>query len=342
MKTNQPQPNRLSRPGQIAVQVFGALLLLVLIVMAAGAIARASLKARYQPPGQMVDVGGYQLHISCAGEGSPTVVLDAGNGESSLDWSLVQPDVAKSTRVCAYDRPGYGWSDPSPLSRTPESNVKELHTLLMNAGIDAPYVLVAHSYGGLVTRLYTHTYPDEVAGMVLVDTPSDDLLVRLPPNGKDVFLKGVAQGAQQAKLGEILGQIGILPLLPGLFPVQANLPPQVAATERALAASDRRYMEAYAGELAAYAVSFAQMQTAHITTFGDIPLRVLSRGKPQAGFTEESEKVWQQLQIELASLSSNGKRIVAENSDHFIQLNQPDLVIGAIQEVLSGIDNHSS
>src|SRR5512132_3258178 len=104
--------------------------------------------------------------------------------------------------------------------------------------------------------------------MVLVDTPSDDLLARLPPNGRDVFLKGVAQGAQQARLGEILGRIGILPLLPGILPVQANLPSEVAKTERALEASNRGFLEAYAGELAGYDTSFAQMQAAHITGFG--------------------------------------------------------------------------
>src|SRR5512147_114574 len=119
MKMNQPQRDRLSWPGRIAVRVLGSLLVLVAIVTTAGAIARASLKTKYPPPGQIVDVGGYRMHINCMGEGSPTVILDAGNGESSLDWALVQPEVAKQTRVCAYDRAGYGWSDPSPLSRTP-------------------------------------------------------------------------------------------------------------------------------------------------------------------------------------------------------------------------------
>ncbi len=321
--------------GRFSVRVLVSLLILVVITMVAGAIARADLKAKYLPPGQMVDVGGYKLHIHCIGEGAPAVILDAGNGESSLDWSLVQPEVAKSTRVCAYDRPGYGWSDASPLPRTPRSNVKELHTLLIHAGIQGPYILVAHSYGGLVARLYAHTYPNEVVGMVLVDTPADDLLVRLPSNGRAVFLKSVAQGMQQTRLGKALEALGILPLFPSIIPVHSKLPPEVAMTERALAASDNRFFEAYVGELSAYEESFLQMQAAGITTFGEIPLRILSRGKPQAGFNEESERTWQDLQIEMTSLSSNGKRIVATQSSHFIQLEQPDLVIGAIQDVLS-------
>lgn len=335
MSTNLLQHDLLSRLGRLSIRVFLSLLMLVLVIMVAGMIARANLKTRYQPPGQMVDVGGYKLHIDCLGEGSPTVIMDAGNGEDSLDWSLVQPEVAKFARVCAYDRPGYGWSDLSPLPREPESNVKELHTLLNNAGIQGPYVLVAHSYGGLVTRLYAHTYPDEVIGMVLVDTPSDDLLTRLSPNDRAVFLNGVAQGIQQMRFGEALERIGILPLLPAIVPVRPQLTPEMAGRERALIASNTKFFKAYTDELSGYDVSFAQMQAAHITTFGDIPLRVLSRGKPQDGFGEDAEKVWQQLQIEMASLSSNGKRIVAEQSGHFIQMEQPDLVIGAIQEVLS-------
>jgi pimeloyl-ACP methyl ester carboxylesterase len=335
MSTNQLQGVRLSRPGRIAIRVLGLLLALVVIVATAGALARASLKSRYQPPGQMVDVGGYRLHIYCIGEGSPTVIMESGNGETSLDWSLVQPEAARSARVCAYDRPGYGWSDPSPFPRLPESNVEELHTLLNRAGIQGPYVLVAHSYGGLVARLYTHTYPNEVVGIVLVDTPSDDLLVRLSPTDKAVFLNGVAQGIQQTRLGGTLEQLGILPLFPALFPVHPNLPPEISVTQRALAASDGTFFETYAAELSAYDSSFEQMQAADIATFGDKPLIVLSRGKPQAGFGEEAEKVWKQLQIEMASLSSNGKHLVAEQSDHFIPLEQPELVINAIQELLS-------
>jgi pimeloyl-ACP methyl ester carboxylesterase len=203
--------------------------------------------------------------------------------------------------------------------------------------MQGPYVLVAHSYGGLVARLYAHTYPDEVVGMVLVDTPADDLLTRLSPGDRAIFLQGAAKVIQQMGLASILEKSGILPLFPASFPAQPNLPREVIATERALAVSDERFFQTYATELSAYDVSFSQMQAAHITTFGDIPLRVLSRSKPQALFGEEAEKVWQELQIEMASLSSNGKRIVADQSGHLIQWEQPDLVIRAIRDVLSTI-----
>ena len=146
---------------------------LIVFLLALGASYEALMAAgdadRYPARGQLVDVGGYRLHISCVGEGSPTVVLDAGLGGFSLDWSLVQPELAATTRVCAYDRAGYGWSDPSPHARTPSQIADELHTLLVNAGIQGPYVLVGHSAAGKHVRLYASRYPQAVAGMVLID-----------------------------------------------------------------------------------------------------------------------------------------------------------------------------
>jgi len=153
------------------------LLALIVVLVASGASYEAIMAAgdasRYPARGQRVDVGGYRLHISCIGDGSPTVVLDAGQGGFSLDWSLIQPELATTTRVCAYDRAGYGWSDPSPQPRTPRQIAEELHTLLGNAGIEGPYVLVGHSAGGKHVRLYATRHPQDVAGMVLVDARTE-------------------------------------------------------------------------------------------------------------------------------------------------------------------------
>ena len=118
---------------------------------------------------EMVVVGGHRLHIDCVGQGSPTVILESGLGTMSVDWANVQPEVAKTTRVCAYDRAGTGWSEPGPEPRDPQQIARELHTLLGNAGIDGPYVLVGQSFGGLYVRMYAAQYPKEVEGMVLVD-----------------------------------------------------------------------------------------------------------------------------------------------------------------------------
>lgn len=124
----------------------------------------------YPPPGELVDVGGHSLHINCVGEGSPTVILESGSGATSVDWANIQPEVADSTRVCAYDRAGSGWSEPGPGPGDPQQIARELHTLLGNARIDGPYVLVGHSFGGLYIRMYADLYPNEVEGMVLVDS----------------------------------------------------------------------------------------------------------------------------------------------------------------------------
>ncbi len=156
------------------------LVLVVLLVLLAAAgllyqgIASAVDASRYPASGKLINVGGYRLHINCIGTGSPTVILDAGLGGSSLDWSLVQPEVATFTRVCSYDRAGYGWSDYGPKPRTSGRIVAELHTLLIGAGIPGPYILVGQSFGGLNVRLYAYTYPQEVAGMVLVDASHEN------------------------------------------------------------------------------------------------------------------------------------------------------------------------
>jgi pimeloyl-ACP methyl ester carboxylesterase len=135
----------------------------------------------YPAPGEMVDIGGHRLHINCVGQGSPTVILESGLGTMSADWANVQPEVAETTRVCAYDRAGTGWSEPGPEARDPRQIAGELHTLLGNAGIDGPYVLVGHSFGGLYVRMYAARFPKEVKGMVLVDASHPDMWTRLPP-----------------------------------------------------------------------------------------------------------------------------------------------------------------
>src|SRR5262249_40965650 len=143
-----------------------------------------------------VDVGGWRLHLNCTGTarpGQPTVVLEAGAGDFSVEWSLVQPRVAEFARVCSYDRAGDGWSDLGPHPRTFHQIVYELHTLLVRAGERTPVVLVGHSYGGLLVRLYQSTYPAEVAGMVLVEAGADDPL-RMMPDGTVVRASSLGAG----------------------------------------------------------------------------------------------------------------------------------------------------
>lgn len=147
------------------------------------ALATARERDKYPAPGQLVEIKGRRMHLHCAGEGSPTVVVDSGLGSYSADWQLVQPEVAKFTRICTYDRPGYGWSQPGPRPRTSRQMARELHSLLaaaQGAGLAGPYLLVGYSLGGFNVRLYARQHPDEVAGLVLVDSAHEEMLSRLP------------------------------------------------------------------------------------------------------------------------------------------------------------------
>ena len=177
--SDQTQMKAVDRPKRRGRRLFrwlGGAVLLVLGLILAGTIYESVSEAAdvraYPPPGQMVDVGGYRLHINCMGTGTPTVVIDAGWGDWSLSWGWVQREVAKTTQVCTYDRAGMGYSEAGPLPRNAEQFAKELHILLARANIAGPYVLAGHSLGGLPVRVFAHDYPTEVAGVVLIDSMS--------------------------------------------------------------------------------------------------------------------------------------------------------------------------
>jgi len=311
-----------------------ALLILLLGTAIAGAIARSNLSNKYPAPGQQVDMGGYTMHINCIGQGSPTVLLEAGKGDFSLTWTHVQPEIAKSTRVCSYDRAGYGWSEASPYPRTASTEVEELHTLLVNASVQGPYVLVGHSLGGMLVRMYAHEHPDEVVGMVLVDSLHEEFPNRLP----EVIDEGNHIAIRQLRTLAILSSTGIIALVPQSIP-NFGLPDDAYAQSQAVMATTS-FFETSIAETTAESESVAEAHVMQMTSFGDMPLIVVSRGRwdPFSFFSDTENQQywegWQATQSELAQLSSEGKQIIAEQSGHFIQLEQPDLVIDAIQEVV--------
>src|SRR5512141_2281272 len=200
-----------------------ALLGLALVGYIYEPFAEAADAKAYPPPGQLVDVGGHRLHIHCAGTGSPTVVIVAGAGDWSTTWEgVVQPEVTKTTRVCTYDRAGLGWSDPSALPSDAAQFAKELHTLLQNANVPGPYVMVGHSLGGLPVRVFAHEYSSEVAGVVLIESMS-------PRQFRGASAEAQAQSespSQPFSLQAALARFGVIRLLvklPGIAPsVPAN------------------------------------------------------------------------------------------------------------------------
>ena len=291
------------------------------------------------PIGQLVDVGGYRLHLACQGDGGPTVVMEAAIGETGLMWSLVQPAVAKTTRACVYDRAGLGWSDPSPRPRTAEIMVEELHTLLGTAQVPGPYVLVGHSFGGLLVRLYAARHPQGVAGLVLVDSAHEQQYRRAPTEIQELLPQFEEQARQQFQGLKALIASGSLD--PAMLPIPPQLPTAAADTFRALVAASPKHVETLMAEQQAVGAIHAELATAGISSLGDLPLMVVSHGQPMAmpGLAEEvnqaNEQLWQQLQAELAGLSSRGQLVVAHDSGHYIQLERPQLVLDAIAEVLT-------
>jgi pimeloyl-ACP methyl ester carboxylesterase len=304
----------------------------IVLLVAGGATYEAIMAAgddtRYPTPGQRVDVGGYSLHVHCVGEGSPTVVLDAGLGGFSLDWSLVQPELAATTRVCAYDRAGYGWSDPSPHARTPSQIADELHTLLVNAGIQGPYVLVGHSAAGKDVRLFANRYPQAVVGMVLIDARHESVDTNRSPEAL------AAEHTQQRRFQRTIWAAARLGLVrafwatawPQVFPATQNLSTETRAEIGVLQARSQQ-VKTVLREDALLTHDNAQLSSA--TSLGDVPLMVLA-----AGQNVEHDPLWLPAQQQLAGLSSNAKLIVVEGSSHYIHWDQPMLVAGAIRQVV--------
>jgi pimeloyl-ACP methyl ester carboxylesterase len=261
----------------------------------------------------MVDVGGYQLHIYCIGEGSPTVILEAAFPGTVASWSWVQPEVGKATRVCAYDRAGMGRSDPGPEPRDARQIASDLQTLLDNAGIEGPYVFVGHSLGGLFVRQYVAQYPDEVAGMVLVEATHPDVLRRLPP---EIAASFTPSEWLLATL-RLLARIGLTRFY-APFPADPDLPAQQQAEVTALNASVKS-TTAIAAELRAIPTTIEQVRG--VGDLGDMPLVVLTAGDgPYGQFSPElavpATQVWAELQDDLLTLSSNSVHLTITGATH--------------------------
>jgi pimeloyl-ACP methyl ester carboxylesterase len=300
-----------------------ALLGLLLLGARYESVSEASDRRAYPPPGRLVDVGGYRLHINCVGTGSPTVVIDSGAGDWSATWSSwVQPGVAGTTRVCTYDRAGLGWSDPGPRPRTAERFADELHTLLQRAGIPGPYVLVGHSLGGLTVRLFAHAYPAEVAGVVLIDAmsprPGTHAAPATPPQTH----------ASDLSLFTLPARIGVLRFLAGPLDLKSGLSPEMADAYVAYAVTPRQIQTYVLDENAGMGTSLAQASA--VTSLGDLPLIVVSRGL-------DPDPDWQRMQADLVHLSSRSEQRFADRSGHNVQLDQPEAAVGAIAAMVERV-----
>lgn len=282
-------------------------------------------RKRFPPPGQRFDAGGVCLHAVCQGQGTPTVVLEAGLSCTHLDWSRVMPAIASHTRVVAYDRAGYGWSGPGQTPRTGLQMVAELHTLLQKAGISGPIILVGHSYGGLLVRLYASQHPQEVAGLILVDGSPEDQRQHFPPtkSWRKRILEDLAW--QIYRLRPILARMGWTRLRKQPNGYIEALPEEVKPVATALGLRSGAYDWLWTEEVSIEAVC-AEVRNA--TLPDQIQSAVLVAGKSIP--MEEYQAIWLRLQQELSKKLPNCTYEVVEESGHFIHLEKPERVIAAI------------
>jgi pimeloyl-ACP methyl ester carboxylesterase len=300
------------------------------------------------PPGQLVDVGGFRLHLHCAGEGSPAVVLDAALGGSSLSWALVQPEVARFTRACSYDRAGFGWSDAGPMPRTAGRVAAELRTLLDRASVPPPYVLVGHSFGGLVMRIFAATHRADTAALLLVDPAHPEDWLKPEPKEQVRIDRGARlcrQGAKAARLG-LARLVAALVGMGALEPARALVKivsrgglsredegilapiwklPREARQALKQVWTQPKFFDALGSQIDSICTSAAETIDAGRAGYGDLPLVTISSTDPGAYRLRQQDA--------LARLSTRGRHIVAPASGHWIPLEQPQLVVDVIRKV---------
>jgi pimeloyl-ACP methyl ester carboxylesterase len=292
---------------------------------------------KYPPLGKLVKTSRGEVHLLCQGQGDVTVVLEAAQGDSSLDWAGVHAGVAKFSKVCAYDRPGYGWSSSVSEILTADKIAENLHQALQNGDVSGPYILVGHSIGGIYVRAFAQLFPQEVAGLVLVDSAHENQRFRLPSSTRK--------------------QISILKAL--VLVLRAIVP---FGIPRALGLADRMQGENFPDDTRPAAM--ARMNQTHFFTamyneikaveldtdqanppsdLGDMPLAVLTQGGLNPDISaddfEQMKQIWNELQKELTQLSTNGRQLIAHESGHYIHHDQPELVIEVIQNMVEMIQN---
>jgi pimeloyl-ACP methyl ester carboxylesterase len=263
------------------------------------------------PRDELVDIGTHRLYIHCVGAGRPTIVIDTGVSETYESWESMIESLSRETRVCAFDRAGYGQSEPGPMPRDSQRAADELHLLLANSGEDGPFLLVGHSLGALNLQLYAHSYPEEVTGLVLLDPPPLAWMMGEGfPELRELFIESTTAYREDADAAS------------------TSSDPDVRA--------NAAYMNAVASENEEFVGRTAE-EVAEIHSFGELALTVIGATEPNPGFGESAKafrQYWNEESQRLAGKSESGKFILAEGSSHHIHLDAPQVVIDEILEMM--------
>jgi len=331
----------------VVLAAFAAALVIAGLIYQAIGVRRDAV--RLPPPGRLIDVGGFRLHVRSMGTGAPVVVLESGVGASSINWTRVQQQASAVTRIVSYDRAGLGWSDAPPTPRTSETIARELHTLLERAGVEPPIVLVGHSFGGFVARSYYRRFPEHVAGLVFVDTIFPDDWLQMSREQRRALRGGVLF----ARIGAILAGLGIVrfllnqltsgaPAAPravlGLFGSTATSAiTRIVGEVQKMPVEMRPAIQAHwshsksFSSLAGYLSNLPRSaaDAAGVTTFDDLPVAVICAGGLGSDVQGKHEA--------LAAMSSRGRLVLAETSGHWVHLDDPALVVRVIGEIVDEV-----
>ncbi len=285
------------------------------------AIALHYFWAHNTPPGAFYTVNGHRMHITCTGSGSPTIVLESGLGNDSLTWGGVQPVLSITTRVCSYDRAGFGWSDALPAPRDADHIAAELHELLLQAKVTGPIVLMGHSIAGIYMRDYATRYPENIVGIVFEDgsTPLQD---------ENPVMKALNSKAPPPWVLELLAKPAMSIGIPRLMGMCSQSIKGFDARAAKLQAEDicHSHLSPMFDEL--NSVNRSGQETVHSGPYGTIPILIISEdpAKMAAGSSTDAANVWTQMQEDLKKLSTRSRRIIAKGSTHYIHIDRYELI----------------
>lgn len=299
----------------------------------------------YTKAQRLIDVDhGRRLNIYCRGTGSPTVVFDAGLGDSSSSWGLIQPAIATKTRTCSYDRAGLGFSDPANRPSTAKNIAADLHALLEAAKLKPPYLLVGHSSSGLSMRVYADLYVDELVGMVFVDPSHEDQWVRSwaigAPDQKEQMDASLAEQAQCLEAAK-KGFVRDTPIYKQCLDyVDSHVSQAINDAQRPIWATVG-WQAAFLSERENTPYASAGQTRATRKQFGDMPIIVLTHAPHAKAKNETQEQgdqrtlLWEDLHTQIAAMSTRGINVVVPNAGHYIQFDRPQIVIDAINEAIA-------